>query len=117
MRKIKARWLCGCALGGAVLCAPALLGLPGSSGAEAAVAVSSSRVVSGPVSGLNAASVAKCPRGTRVLNGGYVSHGFRTTEGRPNDYVLRNAPLPDGSGWQAKQLAGKVQAYAVCAGR
>ncbi|MFC0602720.1 hypothetical protein [Streptomyces palmae] len=117
MRKIKARWLWSGALGGALLCAPALLGLPDSSGAEAAVPARSPRVVSGPVSGLNAASVAKCPRGTRVLNGGYVSRGFRTTNGSLNDYVLRNAPLPNGSGWQAKQLAGRVQAYAVCTAR
>lgn len=108
------RWLFAGALGGALLTALAALGLtPGPTGAQA-TATKAPRVVSGPVSALDAPSVAKCPRGTDVINGGYVSHGFRTSAGKITDYVVRNAPLPDGTGWQAKQLAGKIQAYAVC---
>ncbi|MBH5335622.1 hypothetical protein IHE55_12750 [Streptomyces pactum] len=108
------RWLFAGAVGGGLLTGLAALGLaPGQNGAEA-TAPRGPRVVSGPVSALDAPSVARCPRGTSVINGGYVSHGFRTSGGRITDYVVRNAPLANGKGWQAKQLAGRVQAYAVC---
>ncbi|MFH8366444.1 hypothetical protein [Streptomyces sp. NPDC018031] len=107
------RWLCAGALGGALLTGLLTFGLPGSTGAQA-TAPKGPRVVAGPVSAPDAPSVAKCPRDTRVVNGGYVSHGFRTTGSRTNDYVVRNAPLADGRGWQAKQVAGRIQAFAVC---
>ncbi|MEV0966561.1 MULTISPECIES: hypothetical protein [unclassified Streptomyces] len=66
------------------------------------------KVVEGPEAGGGKPSVAACPEGMRVLNGGFRSAWHET------DDVIANAPMADGKGWAAMQLYGRVRARAVC---
>ncbi|MEU5491819.1 hypothetical protein AB0G98_29315 [Streptomyces sp. NPDC020196] len=69
----------------------------------------------GPVSGDGEASVATCPAGLKAVTGGYASAAFSYANGGTiYDAVRASAPTPDGGGWFAQQLKGKVQARALC---
>jgi hypothetical protein len=77
--------------------------------------VSSEPTTSSPPGGL-LVTVA-CPDGKNALGGGYVQ-----TPASINAYVYVNAPLPDGSGWQAAVYHDQgdpftiaVTTWAICA--
>ncbi|MFY4718801.1 hypothetical protein [Streptomyces sp. LaBMicrA B280] len=81
----------------------------------AAAPVSRARTVVGPTSESGEPSVAHCPAGMRVLNGGYNAVSFsQSNGGEPYDGVQANAPLADGTGWFADLMTGRIQARAVC---
>ncbi|QHC32153.1 MULTISPECIES: hypothetical protein [unclassified Streptomyces] len=81
----------------------------------AAAPVSRARTVVGPASEPGEPSVAHCPEGMRVLNGGYNTAAFsQSNGGEPYDGVQADAPLSDGKGWFAGLMTGRVQARAVC---
>ncbi|MEK2478992.1 hypothetical protein [Streptomyces noursei] len=100
--------------GGAAAAALAVGGVLGSATAQADVS-QAPRVIAGPVSGGGGGSQAKCPAGTKVINGGWKANTFQhATGGTIYDAVVFSRPLEDGSGWEARELKGKVQAFAVC---
>ncbi|MEV5986349.1 hypothetical protein AB0L85_15190 [Streptomyces sp. NPDC052051] len=97
----------GAALAGNLTTAPAQ--------AAAKAPVSRAQTVVGPTSDSGQISVAYCPSGMKVLNGGYNSITFSESYGgEPYDAVRMNAPTMDGKGWFANLLTGKIQARAVC---
>ncbi|MFF0630758.1 hypothetical protein [Streptomyces sp. NPDC004296] len=67
------------------------------------------KVVEGPVADGKHPSVAVCPEGMRVLNG-----GFRSVTWGETDAVIASAPMGDGRGWAAAEMLGKLRARAVC---
>ncbi|GLV88454.1 hypothetical protein Slala03_81430 [Streptomyces lavendulae subsp. lavendulae] len=73
------------------------------------------QAVVGPVSEEAAMSVARCPAGTKAIAGGYVRETwYKNGWGESLDDIVVNAPNDSGSGWAAKQFAGKTVARALC---
>ncbi|WP_181794031.1 hypothetical protein [Streptomyces sp. WELS2] len=77
--------------------------------------VSQAEIVVGPISEPGSPSVAQCPDGMGVINGGYNSSSFsQSNGGEPYDGIVASAPLGHGKGWVAQLMSGRAQARAVC---
>ncbi|MEU5692479.1 hypothetical protein [Actinosynnema sp. NPDC020468] len=103
--------LTGRVLVGSALAAGLALACTGA--AEAAPRAGLLKYVTGPTSDAGKSSIAKCPAGTSVVNGGYSVTATHDPNGA-QDIVVVNRPVQNGTAWEVKMKRGRAIAYAIC---